>query len=350
MKYRRFLVFAAMIVSADVLSAQKITEIAYVTAEGNQVVLEKTWATAFVSQETEAKETPGVSKRSVEFKPAWAAGLNALSGEILLKDPKGAAVAKLAPDAPSGDLPAGVYTADVSVDFGVYGKVRFSVAGVEVKDASPANRPGKDGKQVRTSSHTRVSLQFNLPLVRIERTPENLKGEASYEAVTYWALDKKDGNYIGYAKLFPPGERDAKKMIRKNEGSDRWGKAPAGTYDFLVNTDISFAGRAYDVRILRMRLDANSRLKLHLVMNGALVTVTAPKAPHAVHFYQPGTAAKSPKPVRDQKSEVFTSEAPRQKIPCPPGTYDVLYNFDWGGRYEWRPGVRFNVGSSVALP
>jgi hypothetical protein len=349
MRRTRASIAVLILAAASGLSAQRIVDISYSTAEGNRVVLEKTWATAFVSQGTEIGENPDGPGRTVEFKLAWAAKLSAVSGEIVLKGPGGAEVARLSPDAPAS-VPAGTYDADIGIDFGAFGKVKFSAAGVEIKEPPAEPRADKDGKTVYPVARAVVRLSFNLPLVRIERVADKLGGQAYYEAITYWALDRKEGNYIGYAKLFPPGEKDPKKAIQKKEGADRWGKAPPGVYDFLVDADIGFAGRAYDVRILGARLEPEQRYKLHLVMNGALVTVVAPKAPHAIHFYRPGTAAKNPKPARDAKAEAFTSEAPRQKIPCPPGTYDVLYNFDWGGRYEWRPDVRFDVGSVVGLP
>ncbi|GEM_PF-3631877 len=347
MKRRLLLTLVLSILFSSLGTAQKVEGIRYVTEFGIPVKIEKSWHFSKVTQNFDIKETPEGTKRQFDFNIGWYPIIKLTDFEIKVMNAKGEVVDKPKPGTPPASLPPGKYSAEITGTYAEgFGKVSFLITGLELKDP-PTVPPAQGKKAVPKSSITSVRLDFNLPQVRIRKSPADLKGKTRWDLETFWAPGKKEAGYVGRPKLFEAG-----KLVQGIEGADWWGTYKPGKYDLLLSADISRAGKSFDVRIPGINMEANTRYQIDFVLNGGAVIVKSQNMPHLIHFYLPGTADKA----GDIKSwtqyppnELWRIEGPGYPVCCPPGTYDILFNFGHGAKYEWRKNIRIDVGSLVEL-
>jgi hypothetical protein len=352
MKKQTFMVLSLLAMLAAGLSAQKIASYSYASADGLAVRMEKTWAGANVSQVFSESETPAGAASRVLFEIDWKAEISAISQEIWLSNAKGALVDRPVPGKPSKALPAGSYNAAVVVNYGEWGLARFNLTGIVLKPAPAAARAAAGAKRAPSarSTLTTLKLDFNLPLVKFSKKPTPLQGLARYESVTWWAPGKRDGaGYIGRPSLFPPGVKDPHKRLKPQVGAEQWGAVKPGSYDLLLSVEFGRSGQGSEIRIPGMKLLPNFDLRVDLVLNGSAILVKGETVPPTIRFYPPGTAGKARKPAGAPGQALWSIDDPGTKTVCPPGDYDILYDYEKENRIEWRPGVRLEAGSLVEL-
>jgi len=335
----------AGIVPIAFLPAQKIEGVKYVIDYGLQPRIEKSWHMTRVSQNISFKETPEGITRRFDFNIHWYAAVKLSAFKIQVMNSAGAVVDEPKPGTPPASLPAGLYGAMITGTYADgFGEISFKLSGLEIKDPPPP-APGKPLQ----SSLTSVRLDFNFPQVKVRKSPAKLGGKTRWDLATYWAPGRKDGGYVGRPILLQAGTQN---RIQGIEGADWWGTYKPGVYDLLLNADISRAGKPFDVRRTGIKLVADTRYDIDYVLNGGAVIVKGPNVPHVIHFYKPGTADKVG-PVKSwtpyPPNQTWSIEGPGFAGCCPPGIYDILYNYGHGARYDWRKNVDIKVGDLVEL-
>ncbi|MFO8062761.1 MAG: hypothetical protein R6U31_07545 [bacterium] len=174
---------------------------------------------------------------------------------------------------------------------------------------------------------------------------KNMHGLAQYmpEVHTYEGEKAKFSSYPG---IFRNGEE-----IEPDESiNDFTHRIKSGKYDMRIEMDMSWAGYKYIIMLNDFEMKKNTVYIPRINLNASSVKMdeSFEDYPSLIHFYPIGTANEiglTEKP----ELEVFKIESPRGPHVCPPGGYDVLLNYDYGARYEWKKNVNFFVGDNTVI-
>ncbi|MRR09959.1 hypothetical protein EG831_07800 [bacterium] len=326
MPLKRAVVLVAVVAAcAAAAGAQTVTNYSYKLDNGIKVVTERGWNWCRATQSFANQERPGPTG-------SLTVAVSAVGDLIAGSEVK---VLKAGAEVDPATLAPGSYDLRVAcpLSSATKGTISFDVAGVAVK-------PGMD---------TRVAVSLHDVQVAVDEKPEQRKGLAYYETKTnrYQGNWEQNGNW-SLPRFYAPGDHKAK-IAPDEPGGDYYGKIKPGTYDICLDIFTRAGGHLIWLENLSLKPDAGHRIVTNL--NAAEVAYTGGKFEvKMLHFYPAGTAAKTKgKPRTDKRTERFAIEGPDHVTPCPPGTYDVLVDFSYGLRYEWRTGVTLEVGRKAEI-
>lgn len=243
-------------------------------------------------------------------------------------------VAKLTNGRLSAELPKGKYNAVFRLPLQYNnGMISFQVRDIPVKE----------------NSVSKVALKLNDIQVKVDESPADSGKLSVYRFVTYWAKGKNDGpGFTGYPAFFQSGAHDQMILPTETE-SDVSGKIRSGTYDLNLDTDISNARYRYTCWIERVKLEPGKSYTFHFNLNAAkIMSVITNGQPRSIGFYPAGTA-KTQGLRENKKTVLYNVVNPWASTVCPTGVYDLLLNYNYGERLEWRENVEFRYGDITII-
>lgn len=326
MSMRRMVALAGAVAAcAAAAGAQTIANYRYALDNGVTVVTEKGWNWCRASQTFAKQEKPGATG-------ALTVAVDAVGDLIASSEVK---VLRAGAEVDPAALAPGSYDLRVAcrLSAATKGAISFDVAGVTVK-------PGMD---------TRVAVSLHDVQVTVSEKPEQRKGLAYYETKTnrYQGNWEQNGNW-SLPRFHRAGDHKAR-IAPDAPGGDYYGCIKAGTYDVCLDIFTRAGGHLIWLENLTLKPDVGHRIVTNI--NAAEVAYTGGKFEvKMLHFYPAGTAVKTTgKPRTDKRTERFSIEGPDHVTPCPPGAYDVLLDFSYGLRYEWRKGVVLEAGKKTEI-
>lgn len=204
------------------------------------------------------------------------------------------------------------------------------------------------GAVVKETMKTHISVVINDVQVLIRKEADNANGLGTYRTETRVYKNAEEGGPTGYPKIYPAGNHSAE-ISPLESPNDITHRVKPGIYDLFVEIDISWAGYKYRVWLNNFELIKDIRKTAILNLNGSEITVNCEdECPSMIHFYPRGTADKLGL-KEDKSKEIYSLESPKGENPCPGGTYDILLNYGYGSRYEWRKAVNCEVGTLTII-
>lgn len=205
-----------------------------------------------------------------------------------------------------------------------------------------------DGIEIKTGMQTHVTISVHDALIRIAEKNEKSKGLSYYE----YKLINYSGNQgiRSEVKFFSPGTTTPRITPAEPMG-DYYGLIKSGTYDLNLLNDINMAGFGYVVWLKNMSLKPDCKYYITIDLNAAEVRCAVPDNKiMAVYFYPVGTADTQNGTAKpDKKKQVYGFERPARFTLSPPGTYDILIDYNWGEKYEWRKGIVCKAGEKTEI-
>jgi hypothetical protein len=137
-------------------------------------------------------------------------------------------------------------------------------------------------------------------------------------------------------------------MPSENAGK-KSGKIKPGTYDVLLSLGAPGYVQKIWLENFTMKPDVSYNITTNL--NAGVIEYTGGnKDVKSIHMYPAGTADKQKgNATPDKKLERIKCESQNISSACPPGTYDVLLNYNNGARYEWRRNIVVKTSARVQV-
>lgn len=304
--------------------SQKVSGYNYALANGVIVKMENTWSNVRAQL---SYDTIGVAKGKValEVKLKWVGNL--------VSDYTYAVFDNAGKVTNEKFLPGNYRVAfDVKLVEGV-GKLSF-----EVKDVI-----------VKPDRRTVLQVDIYDYLITVREEPSPMKGLSYYESKVNRYKDNWEQNR-NWAKpaFYMPGQHE-KRIDPDQPMGDYYGKIKPGTYDLLLNMEIS--GKLQKIWLTNFTMKPDVRYHITTNINGGEIAYTGGDYEVKIlYLYPAGTAAKQKGKVqRNVPLEIIGYEPATGVFAAPPGKYDVMLNYGHGIKYEWRKGVQITTGKKTEV-
>jgi hypothetical protein len=206
-----------------------------------------------------------------------------------------------------------------------------------------------DNIVIKTQNKTTVSVTLYDYQVLVDETQGSQNGLSSFNS----KVDRYRGNAeqnptCGVPTFYLKGKHDAPVVPSENAGK-KSGKIKPGTYDVLISLGAPGHLQKIWLENFTMKPDVNYNITTNLNA-GVIEYAGGNKDVKAIHMYPAGTADKQKgSAAPDKNLEIIKCESQNISSPCPPGTYDVLLNFNNGARYEWRKNIAVTTSARVQV-
>jgi hypothetical protein len=315
-----FMFLAVMVFS---LQAQKVLNYTYRLDNGITVKTEQCWNQAWVDQRFDAAKASDQAPLILSARTLGNLTLN--SAFKLYSSGKEVKVQGVKP---------GTYTM----------KVTFKLSG----------KPGSlsfdiDNIIIKPQTKTTVSVTLYDYQILIAETPGNLKGLSSFiSKVDRYSGNTEQNPAYGIPTFYSKGARD--KPIEPVEITNNKNvRIKPGTYDVLIT--LGAPGKTQKVWLENFILKPDVSYNITTNLNAGLVEYAGVNRDvKAFHMYPAGTADRQKGTASPDKNlELIKCESQTSISACPPGTYDVLINFNNGARYEWRKNIVVKTGTRTQV-
>jgi len=221
--------------------------------------------------------------------------------------------------------------------------VTFSLSGV----------PGEitfeiDNVEIRSKSKTTVSVTLYDYQAMISESAGTRQGMSGFTT----KIERYKGNpelnpTCGVTSFYPVGSHGKPAFTLPGDGKS--GSVKPGTYDVLIT--IGAQERMQKIWLEKFELKPNIQYAITLNLNGGVVEYAGGNRDvKAIHLYPAGMADRQQGAAkREANLETLRCEGIGVTSPCPPGTYDVLVNFNNGARYEWRKNIAVSTGRKTQV-
>ena len=321
---KRFIVLLVLfIVSGIILQSQKVSNYTYKLDNGISVKTEQGWNQVWVTQSFSALQATDPTPVALSIRTLG--DLTSGSSFRLISSGKEVKVQ---------GAKAGTYTMKVAFKLsGKPGTISFDIENVEI----------------RAGNKTTVSVTLYDYQVQIEEVAGTQKGLAGYNS----KIDRYKGNAeqnpaCGVPTFYAKGAHD--KALTPDEAADaKTGKIKPGTYDIMIT--FGSQPRPQKVWLENFTMKADMSYNITTNLNAGVVEYAGGnKDVKAIHIYAAGTADRQKgTPAPDKNLELLKCEGIAVASPCPPGTYDILLNFNNGSKYEWRKNIAVTTGKRVQV-
>jgi hypothetical protein len=313
-----FLTFIAVIVLT--LKAQKVSNYTYKFDNGIKIKMEKCWNQVWVSQTFEAmKASDQTPPLSINARTLG----NLTSGSTFKLFSSGKEV-KLQ------GLKPGTYSLKQTFKLsGKPGTITFDVENVVIKP----------------QTKTILSIVLYDYQIMTEEKPENHNGQATYTS----KIDRYKGNAelnptFGIMEFYEKGKHD-KPIAPADGAAKKNGNVKPASYDALITLGAPGHLQRIWLENFVMKPDVSYNITTNLNV-GVVEYLGGNKDVKAFHLYPAGTADKQKgNATPDKNLEIMKCETQTMASSCPPGSYDVLLNFNDGKKYEWRKNIAVTTGS-----
>lgn len=320
-KFIVLLAFTSVIITT--LQSQKVSNYTYKLDNGIVVRTEQGWNQVWVAQSFAA--LPASEQTPVALSIRTLGDLTSGSSFKLISSGKEVKTQGARP---------GMYTMKVSFKLsGKPGNISFDISDVEIK----------------AGNKTTVSVTLYDYQIQIEEIAGAQNGLASYSS----KIDRYKGNAeqnptCGVPTFYASGAHD-KALTPDEAASTRNGKIKPGTYDVMITFGSSARPQKLWLENFTMKPDISYSITTNLNA-GVIEYIGGNKDVKAIHIYAAGIADRQKGTAApDRNLELLKCEGIAVTSPCPPGTYDVLLNFNNGARYEWRKNVVVTTGKRVQV-
>ncbi|MDP4224410.1 MAG: hypothetical protein Q8868_13970 [Bacteroidota bacterium] len=310
---------SAMIFS---LHAQKVTDYTYRLDNGINVKIELGWNHVWASQTFEPLKPPD----KVMLVPTVRTLGNLISGSSF-KVYSGGKEVRIQ------DLKPG--TCSLKESFKLTGKpgtISFTVDEVTIKP------------QTKTTL-TIVVYDYQISM---EEKPESHGGQAIFASkIERFKGNTEQNSSCGVVLFYEKGKHD--KPVSPADGKAiKTGTIKPGTYDALIT--LGAADRPQKVWLENFTVKPDISYNITTNLNAGIIEyLGGNKDVKALHLYPAGTSARQTgTPAPDKTLEIMKCEAQGTTSPCPPGTYDVLLDYN-GKKYEWRKNIAVSTGSRAQI-
>jgi len=207
-----------------------------------------------------------------------------------------------------------------------------------------------DGVEIKKDMTTHLSVLIYDVLITIEPKEGSYQGLSHYETKAERYTGAKEQNLNWIIPSFYLSSDHTKKISPDEAQGDYYGNIKAGTFDVLLKAEIGGTNFVYKLWIENLKTEPNKGYKIVVNFNcGEMVYKGGNYAVKAVHFYPAGTADKNPGTPKPLKGEFIKYETPDAAKLCKPGKYDVLLNFNFGEKYEWRKNIEIKSGEKCEI-
>lgn len=328
---RKHLVFAAMclVFSSTVhAAARSVTDYRYALENGIEVVTDHGWNFVFVYEQTE--EFDDEQKAELKLEARSVAGMLAGKNTFELMTSDGQRTAGLEGRPGVYHVDPGAYSAACTLPLeDGKGEISFHI---------------EDIKAVAGESTT-LSAVFNEVGIELAEEADAKGGLATYGALSR-IHDGERGPTI-YPHMYRSGSHDDE-LDPAESINDQTHRIAPGTYDLFLEMDISCAGFKYRIWLNGIELKKDTRTNVTVNLHGSEIEVRSASGnrPDMIHFYRKG-AANEIGLEEDKDLELYSIEGPG--CACPAGTYDILLNYGYGERYEWKKSVPCRIGKKALI-
>ncbi len=316
-KVAMLLLFLAVTILA--LQAQKVSNYTYHLTNGINVKSEKCWNNVWIDQKFEPLK-PGDQTPPLTLNVRTLGDFSAGSSFNLLSSGKEIKLQGVKP---------GTYSLRMTYKLsGKPGTLTYDIDNIVIK----------------SGNRTIVSVTLYEYQILIDETPGSFKGLASFESQIQRFRGNADQTLSrSLPTFYLKGSHD--KVISPDEKTTNIQKIKPGTYDVLIS--IESPQRTQKVWLENFTLKPDISYKILTNLNGGTITYSGGnKDIKTIHLYPAGTSARQTgSPAPDKNSEIMKCENPTNTFACPPGSYDVLLNFQNGAKYEWRKNLIVTTGS-----
>jgi hypothetical protein len=202
---------------------------------------------------------------------------------------------------------------------------------------------------IKPQSKTTVSVTLYDYQISITEKSSSQKGLSDYSSKVYVYNGYEDTDpSCGKATFYLKGAHE--KAITSNASKDeKDGKIKPGTYDILIT--FGSAGRQQKVWLENFVMKPDVSYSISTNLNAGVITYAGTnKDVKALHLYPAGTANRQQgAPAPDKNLEIMKCEEQNMTSPCPPGSYDILLNYNNGASYQWRKGIAVTTGARVSV-
>ncbi len=311
---------SAMIFS---LQAQKVSNYIYRLDNGINVKMEQCWNHVWVSQTFEAMKPTD----QAPLVPTIRALGNLTSGSSFKAFSAGKEV-KLQ------NLKPG--TCILKETFKLSGKpgtISFDIENIEIKP----------------QTKTTLSIVLYDYQILIEEKPESHNGQSAFAS----KIERYKGNVeqnptCGVLLFYAKGNHE-KPMFPADGNAVKTGAIKAGTYDVLIT--LGAPGHIQKIWLENFIVKPDISYNITTNLNAGIIEYLGGiKDVKAFHLYPAGTSSKQTgAPAPDRNLEIMKCESQGTASACPPGTYDVLLNYNNGKKYEWRKNIAVSTGSRTQV-
>jgi hypothetical protein len=206
-----------------------------------------------------------------------------------------------------------------------------------------------DNITIKPQTKTTVSVTLYDYQFSIEEKPGSQKGLSYYAS----KVDRYKGNTeliptCGIPTFYLKGKHD--KPIAPDEATgDKTGRIKPGTYDILISLGVP--GRIQKIWLENFTLKPDVSYSITTNLNAGVIEYAGGNRDvKAIHLYPAGVADRQKgNPAPDKNLELIRCESQIISSACPPGTYDVLLNYNNGAKYEWRKNIIVKTGSRIQV-
>jgi hypothetical protein len=315
-KIALLLLFLAVTIQA--LQSQKVSNYTYHLTNGINVKTEKCWNNVWIDQKFEPLK-PGEQPLSLNVRT-----LGDFSAGSSFKLLSGGKEVKLQ------GIKTGTYTLRMTYKLsGKPGTLTFDV----------------DNIQIKAQNKTVVSITLYEYQILVDETPGTHNGLAFFESHVQGFKGNTDQSMNRISPAFYQKGNHEKAIVPDQKTGENNGKIKPGTYDVLVSFESP--QRTQKVWLENFTLKPDLGYKITVNLNGGIITYSGGnKEVKAMHLYPAGISAQQiGTPAPDKNSEIMRCDNPSGTFACPPGTYDVLLNFQNGAKYEWKKNIAVSTGS-----
>lgn len=213
-----------------------------------------------------------------------------------------------------------------------------------------AGKPGSitfevDDVVIKPQTRTTLSIILYDYQVLIEEKQENHDGQASFTSKVERYKGNPETNPSCGVLLFYEKGKHEKPVAPADGKAVKTGSVKPSTYDVLIT--LGSPSRLQKIWLENFTLKPNITYSITTNLNGGLVEyLGGNKDVKAFHLYPAGTADRQKgTPAPDKSREIMKCENQTNASTCPPGTYDVLLNYNDGKKYEWKKNIAVSTGS-----
>lgn len=321
-KFIVFLMYSAVMVLT--ITAQKVSNYTYKLDNGINVKMDHCWNQVWVSQAFEAiKASDQTPPLSINARTLG----NLTSGSTFKLFSSGKEV-KLQ------GLKPGTYSLKQTFKLsGKPGTITFDIENVVIKP----------------QTKTILSVILYDYQIIIEEKSENHNGQATFIS----KIDRYKGNAelnptCGIMQFYEKGKHE--KPVAPPDGiAKKEGTIKPASYDALIT--LGAPGRLQRIWLENFVMKPDVSYSISTNLNAGVVEyLGGNKDVKAFHLYPAGTADKQKgNPAPDKNLEIMKCETQTMASSCPPGSYDVLLNFNDGKKYEWKKNIAVTTGSRAQI-
>lgn len=316
-KIAMLLLFLAVTILA--LQAQKVLDFNYHLANGINVKMEKCWNNVWIDQKFEPLK-PSDQAPPLSLNVRTLGDFSAGSSFKLMSGGKEIKLQGVKP---------GTYNLRMTYKLsGKPGTLNYDIDNIVIK----------------SGNKTVVSVTLYAYQILIDEAPGSFKGLASFESQIQRFRGNADQTLSHLPSFYLKGNHEKAIPPDEKTGANN-GKIKPGTYDVLIT--IECPQRIQKVWLENFTMKPDISYKIMVNLNGGIITYSGGnKDVKAIHLYPAGTSARQTgSPAPDKNSEIMKCDNPAATFACPPGTYDVLLNFQNGAKYEWRKNLIVKTGA-----